>query len=212
MAQTKVTSELLRQFAKLLQEECGRFRQIKSSMDEKLNSFLWDDPVAHKFKAQYEDGLKPLNEKLYPAMEKYENYLLEQVKLVDEGYAVDEKSSGFGKFATMGGAAAVAGVASGAAIGASGEKRRVVDRPANTSSSKKESANPQMSNVVDDKKEDEVKNDESATEINIKVDKDGSLSVKISKGQQAEANKPTEVIKDEPRKVVPRNFNKNATK
>jgi len=84
MAQTKVTSELLRQFSRLLQEERERFMQIKNSMDQTLNGFLWDDPVAHKFKAQYEDDLKPLNEKLLPAMERYGDYLAKEVQLVGD--------------------------------------------------------------------------------------------------------------------------------
>jgi hypothetical protein len=83
MAQTTVSIELLRQFAQLLREECERFKQIKKAMDDALKSFLWEDPVSRKFQTNYEEQLQPLNNKLLPAMVKYENYLKDLAGLSD---------------------------------------------------------------------------------------------------------------------------------
>jgi hypothetical protein len=75
MAKTQLTVELLRQFAQLLINKRESFEQIKGTMDNALRSFLWDDPIAHKFKNDYETQMQPLKTKLLPAMVKYEDYL-----------------------------------------------------------------------------------------------------------------------------------------
>jgi hypothetical protein len=83
MANTQLTIELLRQFAQLLSSKRENFEQIKGTMDNTLQSFLWDDPVAYKFKTDYEEKLQPLKEKLFPAMVKYEDYLRNLAGLSD---------------------------------------------------------------------------------------------------------------------------------
>jgi GH24 family phage-related lysozyme (muramidase) len=92
MAQTTVSIELLRQFAQLLSKECESFKQIKGAMDNALESFPWDDPVARKFQTNYEEQLQPLNNKLLPAMTKYENYLKKLAGLTDD-YAKNSSPS-----------------------------------------------------------------------------------------------------------------------
>ena len=77
MVKTQLTIELLKQFAQLLTNKRESFEQVKGMMDNALRSFLWNDPVARKFKDDYEKRLKPLKKKLLPAMERYEKYLYE---------------------------------------------------------------------------------------------------------------------------------------
>ncbi|MDR2026475.1 MAG: hypothetical protein LBQ01_02825 [Prevotellaceae bacterium] len=82
MAQTKVTADLLSSFAQTLRSESSRFNEIKNSMDNELNSFLWDDPVSAKFKAQYAEGLAPLKSKLLPAMDRYQEHLDKEAGII----------------------------------------------------------------------------------------------------------------------------------
>ena len=82
MAKTQVTIELLQRFEQNIRNEADKFKSVRQSMDQSLDGFLWDDPVAHRFKERYHDGLKPLNEKLLPAMEQYQLYLAKEVELV----------------------------------------------------------------------------------------------------------------------------------
>jgi hypothetical protein len=84
MAQTKVTADLLSSFAQTLRNESSRFNEIKNSMDNELNSFLWDDPIAAKFKAQYAEGLEPLKSKLLPAMDQYQQHLDKEANIIRE--------------------------------------------------------------------------------------------------------------------------------
>ena len=74
-ARTQITINDIYNFEKELDQEGERFRAIRKDMDNFLNSFIWDDPIAHKFKADYNSGLEPLNAKLLPAMERYEKFL-----------------------------------------------------------------------------------------------------------------------------------------
>ena len=95
MAQaTTVSIAALKKFSQLLENERERFGQIKSSMDKLLlkGGVVWEDKVARKFKTDYEEGLKPIEEKLFPAMEKYLHYLDELVIRVD-GYAGNDTAS-----------------------------------------------------------------------------------------------------------------------
>lgn len=82
MAKTQVTIELLQRFELQIKNEADRFRNVRQSMDQSLEGFLWDDPVAHRFKARYNEGLEPLNTKLLPALEQYQQYLTKEVELV----------------------------------------------------------------------------------------------------------------------------------
>jgi hypothetical protein len=116
MARTQVSVDLLKQFAELLSEKCENFRQIKGRMDETLQSFLWDDPVAHKFKADYEEQFQPLKEKLFPAMEKYESYLKDLAGLSD--VYTENSSPSLSAFKTAAMAAGVVGVAGAGAAAA----------------------------------------------------------------------------------------------
>jgi len=84
MAQTKVTASLLRDFAQTLRTEKDRFQSIKSSMDQKLTSFLWEDPIATRFKSQYQEGLAPVEQKLIPAMDNYQVHLNKEAGVIEE--------------------------------------------------------------------------------------------------------------------------------
>jgi len=76
MPRTELTADLLFGFEKNIKNESDRFRSIEKEMNNLLHGgFLFDDPVAHRFRARYTEGLKPLHAKLLPAMEKYQVYL-----------------------------------------------------------------------------------------------------------------------------------------
>jgi hypothetical protein len=73
---TQVTAELLRNFEQQLKEQSNRLGSIENNMNKLLNGgFLFDDPVAQRFRAQYTERMEPLRTKLLPAMEKYQNFL-----------------------------------------------------------------------------------------------------------------------------------------
>jgi hypothetical protein len=117
MAQVKVTAELLRGLAQTLRTESERFENIKSQMDEQLFSFMWEDPVAIKFKTDYEERLQSLKTKLLPAMDKYQVYLDEESNVIDS--YIENGSSSLSAFKAAAVGAGVVGVgATGAAIGA----------------------------------------------------------------------------------------------
>ena len=116
MAKTQLSAALLREFAQLLRNEMDRFGQIKSSMDTQLlKGFLWEDPVAQHFKAKYEEELAPIEKKLIPAMDTYQQYLDEGAKRGEE-YAEIESPS-ISAFKTSAAAFAGIGVAGAATIG-----------------------------------------------------------------------------------------------
>jgi hypothetical protein len=79
--QTKVTIELLQKFQQNIKEQADRFKSVRQSMDQSLNGFLWDDPNKYRFEARYNEGLEPLNTKLLPALEQYQQYLAKQIEL-----------------------------------------------------------------------------------------------------------------------------------
>jgi uncharacterized protein YukE len=83
MAQTKVTADLLRNFAQSLRTESNRFHEIKASMDSQLGGFIWDDPVAMRFKARYNEGLEPIEKKLLPSMDRYQQHLDKEAGIID---------------------------------------------------------------------------------------------------------------------------------
>ena len=82
MAKTQVTIGLLEQFEQSIKNEADRFKSVRQSMDQSLDGFLWDDPVAHRFKARYQEGLEPLKTTLLPALEQYQQYLNKEIELV----------------------------------------------------------------------------------------------------------------------------------
>jgi hypothetical protein len=123
MAQTRVTADLLREFAQILRTENERFETIKLQMDEQLFGFLWNDPVALKFKANYEDRLQSLKTKLFPAMEKYQQYLDEEAKFVD--IYTENGSPSLSAFKAAAMAAGVVGVGASAGVAAIGNVSRI---------------------------------------------------------------------------------------
>jgi len=74
-SRTQLTADLIFQFEQDIKNESETFRTIRKNMDNALNGFLWEDPVAQRFKEAYSEGLEPLNSKLLPAMENYQRYL-----------------------------------------------------------------------------------------------------------------------------------------
>jgi len=78
---TQLTVELLKKFEQDIKNEADRFRSIRQSMDQALDGFLWDDPVAHHFKARYNENLEPLNTILLPALDNYQQFLNKQAQL-----------------------------------------------------------------------------------------------------------------------------------
>jgi len=73
---TQVTAELLQQFENKIGEQVQRFDSIERNMNNLLNGgFLFDDPVAHRFRARYAEGMQPLRSKLFPAMQTYQQFL-----------------------------------------------------------------------------------------------------------------------------------------
>jgi hypothetical protein len=91
-------------------------------MDETLQSFLWDDPVAHKFKADYEEQFQPLKEQLLPAMEKYESYLKDLAGLSDVYTENSSPSLSAFKAAAAAGIVGVAGAGAAAGTGITGNE------------------------------------------------------------------------------------------
>lgn len=75
MSLSKVTSEALSLLSKELRNDADAFLSIKDEMDNALNSFVWDDPVAISFKERYQEGLKPITNKLIPNIENYLEYI-----------------------------------------------------------------------------------------------------------------------------------------
>ena len=115
MAQAIVTPTDLREFANILQKNIDEFTHIENSMNQKLNSYDWRDPVAMKFKANFEATKEPLN-KLRQQMEEFKPYLTKKADTLDGGYlGSDSGNANFETFAVAGGAAAV--VVTGAIFG-----------------------------------------------------------------------------------------------
>jgi hypothetical protein len=76
MARTQLTAQLLQQFEQDLKNQAERFDSIERQMNNLLNrGFLWDDPVAQRFRIRYAEQMEPLRSKLLPAMDKYQQYL-----------------------------------------------------------------------------------------------------------------------------------------
>ena len=71
MAQAIVTPDLLQEFADKLRREIYRLDEIKSSMEQFFNGFDFHNAVIHRFKIDYDERMKLIEEKLLPAMEEY---------------------------------------------------------------------------------------------------------------------------------------------
>lgn len=80
------SAESLRSLASDCQNAMDEFNAIKSEMDRVLDDVLtrWLDPVGMRFKARYDEGLKPIQEKMIPNLEKYQKYLTEQAITIEE--------------------------------------------------------------------------------------------------------------------------------
>lgn len=77
MAITKVTIDALTQMSERLRLSSESILSTKSNMDQQLNSFVWDDPVAIAFKNDYQEKLKPITDKLIPNIKQYLRHLSE---------------------------------------------------------------------------------------------------------------------------------------
>ncbi|MCL2650253.1 MAG: hypothetical protein FWD60_04395 [Candidatus Azobacteroides sp.] len=60
MAQVHVDFTNLQEFQGVLQQNIERFTDIDSRTKGTLNSYEWNDPVAEKFKEEFEIGMKPI--------------------------------------------------------------------------------------------------------------------------------------------------------
>jgi uncharacterized protein YukE len=84
MAQTKVTADLLSNFAQTLRDESARFQQIKASMDRELSNIHWEDPIAAKFRGDYYERLRPIERDLLPKMNDYQQHLDKEANIIRE--------------------------------------------------------------------------------------------------------------------------------
>ena len=111
MAKSIVTPADLREFATILQKNIDEFTLIENSMNQKLNSYEWQDVVAMKFKADFEATKEPLN-KLRLKMEEFIPHLTRKADVLEEGYMGDTPSMAAFKSSM----AAFAGVGVGSAL------------------------------------------------------------------------------------------------
>jgi len=79
MANTIVSIEALRAFSQKLGDEKEQFYRLKSDMDDFLKNFLWEDSASRRFKKDYYEQLAVIEKELFPAMERYQQYLGEIV-------------------------------------------------------------------------------------------------------------------------------------
>ena len=112
MAKSIVTPQNLRDFALMLRNNIDEFSFAKSRMDEKLNSYDWQDAVAIKFKSEYELTKEPIDE-LNAAMEEFIKYLENKATILEGEYLGGETSETH--YSTM----AYAAAGSVAAVGVS---------------------------------------------------------------------------------------------
>lgn len=84
MAQTKATSDALLAMAEQLRQSAEQIQAAKASMNNQLHSFSWDDPVGIAFINDYHEKMKPIDNKLLPALEGYFDYLERLVGGIEE--------------------------------------------------------------------------------------------------------------------------------
>jgi hypothetical protein len=84
MPKSKATAETLSQFSSTLKNNRDDILYVKNSMDNELNSFLWEDPIGNAFRAKYYEDLKPIESKLVPNLEAYSRHLDQEAAIVNE--------------------------------------------------------------------------------------------------------------------------------
>lgn len=84
MSKSKVSLPSLSSLALRLQNSSVSLFSVKTAMDESLASFIWDDPVAINFKNEYQEKLKPVENKLIPALDNYVQYIQTLIGTVSE--------------------------------------------------------------------------------------------------------------------------------
>lgn len=84
MAQTKATSDALLAMAEQLRQSAEQIQAAKASMNNQLHSFSWDDPVGIAFINDYHEKMKPIDNKLLPALEVYSVHLERLVGGIEE--------------------------------------------------------------------------------------------------------------------------------
>lgn len=84
MAKSKATAETLRQFSSTLKKNHEDILAVKQSMDNELQSFLWEDPVGAAFRVKYYEDLKPIESKLLPNLVSYSEYLDHEAAIINE--------------------------------------------------------------------------------------------------------------------------------
>lgn len=84
MAQTKATSDALMAMAEQLRQSAEQIQAAKASMNTQLHSFSWDDPVGIAFINDYHEKMKPIDNKLLPALEVYSVHLERLVGGIEE--------------------------------------------------------------------------------------------------------------------------------
>ena len=84
MAQTKATSDALMAMSEQLRLSAEQIQAAKASMNNQLHSFSWDDPVGIAFINDYHEKMKPIDNKLLPALEGYSVHLERLVGGIEE--------------------------------------------------------------------------------------------------------------------------------
>lgn len=84
MALSKAQAEALLQLSSTLKKDHELIEQVKASMDQELQSFIWDDPIGQSFRAKYLEDLKPIEAKLIPNLISYCQYLDKEAQIIGE--------------------------------------------------------------------------------------------------------------------------------
>lgn len=84
MAKSKATAETLSQFSSTLKANHDDILNVKASMDNELQSFIWDDPIGNAFRAKYYEDLKPIENRLVPNLASYSTYLDQEAAIITE--------------------------------------------------------------------------------------------------------------------------------
>ena len=110
MSKSIVTPKDLRDFALILQNNIDEFLSIKSAMDNKLNSYEWQDAVAAKFKSDFEQTKEPID-KLNTQMEEFIKYLDRKATVLEGEYLGNDASGvNYGTMGFAGGAIGLGGM------------------------------------------------------------------------------------------------------
>ncbi|MDR0206186.1 MAG: hypothetical protein LBI45_02880 [Bacteroidales bacterium] len=82
MSKAHVTPENLKEFVQVLRQNIEKFEQIESSTRQKLDGYDWNDPVAEKFKVDFEETKKPIDQ-LIQVMNDFIPFLNNKVGIVE---------------------------------------------------------------------------------------------------------------------------------